>query len=56
MQGFVTTRHLFTHAPIIVGEFGWRVYLRCVAQCILPRRRPATFLGLMSDAMRKSAS
>jgi hypothetical protein len=55
MQGFITTRHLFTHAPIIVGEFGWRVYLRCVAQCILPRRRPATFLSVMSDAMRKSA-
>ena len=56
MQGFITTRHLFTHAPVIVGEFGWRVYFKCVATCILPHRRPATFLGVVGDAARKTAN
>ena len=42
--------------PPIVGEFGWRVYFKCVATCILPHRRPATFLGVVGDAARKSAN
>lgn len=56
MQGFITTRHLITHAPVIVGEFGWKVYFKCVAQCVLPHRRPMTFLSVVGNAMRKSVN
>jgi len=44
MQGFITTRHLFTHATIIVGEFGLRTYLRCIRRCLFSSK-PATFLS-----------
>lgn len=55
MQGFITTRHLFTHAPVIVNEFGWRVYFKCVAHCVLPGRRPTTFLSVVGDTMRRDS-
>jgi hypothetical protein len=47
MQGFITTRHLVTHATTIVGEFGWRVYFRCLARC-LRRGKPVTFLSCLA--------
>lgn len=30
MDGFVTTRHLFTHSAVIVKEFGTVCLLRCL--------------------------
>lgn len=47
MRGYVTTRHVFTLAPIIVEEFGWRAYLSCLASCLVPHRRPKTFLDIV---------
>jgi hypothetical protein len=30
MSGIVTTRHILTHSPIIVREFGVRCLVRCI--------------------------
>jgi hypothetical protein len=35
MHGYVTTRHLVTHGAIIVREFGWRVYFRCLVNVVV---------------------
>lgn len=50
MRGFVTTRHLVLHGPVIVQEFGWRVFFKCLARAtVLRYRGPATFLSIVSD-------
>ena len=46
MTGFVTTRHLVTHAGLIVRLFGLRAYLRCVRRAVVHRGR-ATFLSAL---------
>lgn len=51
MQGRITTRHLVTHGQVIVEEFGWRVFFRCLQRCVF-RRGPATFLGIVSESSR----
>jgi hypothetical protein len=43
MRGVIRTQHLFTHARLIVREFGLRAYLRCVMHAVLAPRR-GTFL------------
>jgi hypothetical protein len=43
MHGYVTTRHLVTHGAIIVREFGWRVYFRCLVN-VLAGSGQTTFL------------
>ncbi len=43
MVGFITTRHLITHAPMILREFGPRTYWRCVRTCLFSSK-PTTFL------------
>jgi len=47
MRGLITTRHLVTHAPLIVRLFGVRAYFKCVA-CVLRKRGRATFLDAVS--------
>ena len=47
MRGVITTRHLVTHAPLIVRLFGVRAYLKCVA-CVLRKGGRATFLDAVS--------
>ena len=42
MRGLVQDRHLFSHARIIVREFGLKAYLRCVLRALIDRR--STFL------------
>ena len=49
MRGYVTTRHLLIHAPIIIQEFGWRAYFRCLIRCTLATE-PVTFLGCVCAA------
>lgn len=51
MHGYVTTRHLLTHGPVIVREFGWRVFLRCCVRCLVSGR-PATFLGVVRECKK----
>jgi hypothetical protein len=43
MQGFITTREILLHPRLVVGEFGVRVYLRCLVR-IACYSRPVTFL------------
>lgn len=43
MLGTVQTRHLVTHAPLILWHYGWRVYARCVVNVVKHGGR-ATFL------------
>jgi hypothetical protein len=43
MDGFITTRHLFTHPVLIVREFGVRCFARCVWRT-LRAQRATTFL------------
>jgi hypothetical protein len=47
MRGVITTRHLVTHAPLIMRLFGIRAYLKCVA-CVLRKGGRATFLDAVS--------
>jgi hypothetical protein len=47
MCGRITTRHLVTHAPLIMRLFGFRAYLKCVA-CVIRKRGKATFLDAVS--------
>jgi hypothetical protein len=42
MRGVITTRHVLTHAGVIVREFGMGAFLRCCLAAV--RRRKATFL------------
>jgi hypothetical protein len=42
ISGLITTRHVFSHAGIIVREFGAAAYLRCCL--VILRRRKTTFL------------
>jgi hypothetical protein len=47
MRGVITTRHLVTHAPLIVRLFGVRAYFKCVA-CVFRKGGRATFLDAVS--------
>jgi len=47
MRGVITTRHLVTHAPLIMRLFGVRAYFKCVA-CVLRKGGRATFLDAVS--------
>lgn len=47
MRGVITTRHLVTHAPLIMRLFGVRAYFKCVA-CVLKKGGRATFLDAVS--------
>jgi hypothetical protein len=49
MTGFITTRHLITHSPTILHEFGPRCYARCIWRTITSHR-PVTFLECISLA------
>jgi hypothetical protein len=49
MNGFVTTRHLLTHSPTIIHEFGARCYVRCIWRT-LTADRPVTFLECIDFA------
>jgi hypothetical protein len=42
VRGVITTRHVLTHAALIVREFGLAVFLRCCL--VIVWRRKATFL------------
>ncbi len=46
MRGLITTRHLVTHAHLIMTLFGVRAYLKCVS-CVL-RKGETTFLDAVS--------
>ena len=43
INGFITSRHVLRHGPIIVREFGLRVWLRCCVAMLRGRR--TTFLA-----------
>jgi len=43
MSGVITTKHLISHAHIIIYHFGLFVYLRCVSRTLLSDK-PVTFL------------
>jgi hypothetical protein len=43
MVGVITTRHLLTHSAVIVREFGFGCFARCVCRTLTSRRR-VTFL------------
>jgi hypothetical protein len=45
VQGLITTKDVLFHAPTIVGNFGLRRYLRCLAALLTTRR--TTFLELV---------
>jgi hypothetical protein len=46
MSGFVRTRDLFRHGPLIISTYGLRIYLRCI-RAVFFSRRPVTFLELI---------
>jgi hypothetical protein len=46
MGGFVQTRDLFRHGPLILASFGPRAYFRCL-QAAFFSRRPVTFLQVI---------
>lgn len=46
MSGFITTRHLFLQAPVIIKGFGFGVWVRGLWMVI--RGRSFTFLALIS--------
>jgi hypothetical protein len=54
MVGIVTTRHLFTHAAVIVREFGTLCLFRCIWRS-LTADHAVTFLECAADAAHKSA-
>jgi hypothetical protein len=43
VRGVITGRHVILHAPVIVSEFGMKVWLRCCRAMLL--REPTTFLA-----------
>ena len=43
MYGAITSKDVFAQAPLIVREFGWRAYLRCLRGIFLSRK-PVTFV------------
>lgn len=43
MQGFITTKDVLLHPMLVVENFGFRVYLRCLSK-IARRTKPLTFL------------
>jgi len=43
IDGAITSRHVFRHAPVVVREFGLAVFLRCCLVIVL--RRKTTFLA-----------
>ena len=44
MQGFITTRDVLFHSKLVVENFGFRVYLRCLYRIARGNKRPVTFL------------
>jgi hypothetical protein len=50
VNGTIRSRHLLTHAPLIVRLFGFRAYLRCIA-CVVRRPGRATFLSALGDSL-----
>jgi hypothetical protein len=48
VNGTIRSRHLVTHASLIVRLFGLRAYLRCVA-CVIRQPGRATFLSAIGD-------
>jgi hypothetical protein len=42
IRGVITSRHVLTHAALIVREFGLDAFLRCCL--VILQRRKATFL------------
>ena len=54
IRGMITTRDVLLHAPIIVGEFGAAIWLRCCLVAL--RRRPTTFLECIFSSPQVSAA
>jgi len=54
IRGLITTRDVLLHAPIIVGEFGAAIWLRCCLVAL--RRRPTTFLECIFSSPQVSAA
>jgi len=46
MRGLITTRNLWSNAPIIIREFGLPAWVQCVLRALLTRR-PVTFLEVV---------
>ena len=44
MQGYITTRDVLLHPRLVVENFGFRVYLRCLYRMARANNRPVTFL------------
>lgn len=55
MKGFITTWDVLRHPVTIIGEFGIRVYLRCLVRIARRNGRAVTFLECL-DAFEPSAS
>lgn len=45
ISGVITTRTLFTHGRLIVREFGFSTYIRCIVTVV--RGEKTTFLALV---------
>lgn len=43
MSGVIETRHLITHAHVIIYHFGFTTYLRCIIRALFSDK-PVTFL------------
>ena len=43
MSGVITTKHLISHAHVIIFHFGLGVYLRCISRALFSHK-PITFL------------
>ena len=50
MQGFITTKDVLLHPALIVGNFGFRVYFRCLARIAMHGGYPVTFLECIACA------
>jgi hypothetical protein len=45
MNGVISSRHLLTHAVVIISEFGVVIYIKCVHAVITHKR--TTFLSIV---------
>jgi hypothetical protein len=45
MTGVITFRHIATNAHIVVAEYGWKVFARCVVAAV--RGESRTFLSIV---------
>ena len=43
MKGYIELKHLFSCAHIIIKEFGWRAYVKCLWTALINKK--ATFLS-----------